>query len=152
FFPLRARRMGPRDDAPVEVTTAGTPVADSTGFICAPRHQAQAIPLFARYVRELRKRIRWATLRLGKIRTSEERVRMFLSHYQGNDYVILHDGKINRDGIDHAVCPCIDLPGDWDAYLSDCVSANTRQKLRRLLRRVEASPQFDLAEAAAETI
>jgi CelD/BcsL family acetyltransferase involved in cellulose biosynthesis len=152
FFPLRARRAVPRNDAPIEVATAGSPVADYTGLLCMPRHQAQAIPLFARYVREFRKRIRWTTLRLDQVRISEERLRLFLAYYRGEDYELLRESRINRDGIDNAVCPRVDLPGSWDAYLSERVGANTRQKLRRFLRRVETSPEFDLAEATAETV
>ena len=51
------------------------------------------------------------------------------------------DKVIKTDGIDNSLCPYATLPMDWNAYL-DALSTNTRQKIRRLLKQVEASERI----------
>ena len=60
------------------------------------------------------------------------------------------DKVIKIDGIDNSLCPYATLPNDWNSYL-DALSTNTRQKIRRLLKQVEASSEYRITVATPET-
>jgi hypothetical protein len=60
------------------------------------------------------------------------------------------DKIIKTDGIDNSLCPYATLPNDWNAYL-DALSTNTRQKIRRLLKQIEASSEYRITVATSET-
>ena len=60
------------------------------------------------------------------------------------------DKVIKIDGIDNSLCPYATLPKDWNSYL-DTLSTNTRQKIRRLLKQVEASGEYRITVATPET-
>ena len=62
--------------------------------------------------------------------------------------------RVNKvDGIDNSLCPYLTLPRDWNSYL-DTLSANTLQKIRRLLKQVDVAPgesnnRFDVRDVPA---
>lgn len=118
----------------VDFKMAGRGAADYTGFLCLPGQEELAVPALARYL----KRLKWRRLDLEFVRTSEFRLNVFLEQFQSPDYEAFEVSKVNPDGIDNARCPYADLPGDWESYLAT-LSANSRQKLRRLLRAADAS-------------
>ena len=126
----------------------GNNTADYTGFICLPAHEEQAIPAFADSLQQLN----WATLRIEFLRASERRTRLFLDAFPADAFKRSELKRVDKDGIDSSRCPFIRLPGDWEAYLTGCLSANSRQKFRRLLRRVETSGEFRITHADAATI
>ena len=49
------------------------------------------------------------------------------------------------------ISPYVDLPDTFEAYLSDTLSSNTRQKVRRFLRRVEGDDDYKLTTTTPET-
>lgn len=151
FFPLklktkeRAAGVGFYD----EISMVGNYAADYTGFICSPEHQDNAIPAFAQHL----KRMNWAQLRLEYLSASNRRVELFLRAFPGKNFVTREIAKINKtDNIDNCICPAVSLPNDWDAYLNERLSTNSRQKARRFLRQLDNSSELRITHATTDTI
>lgn len=130
-----------------EINPAGNYVSDYTGILCRPEHESQAIPLLARHVTELA----WARLNLDYVRASEHRMALLLREFPAGEFVLTPIDRVNRDGIDNNICPYVPLAADWETYLETRLSANARQKLRRLLRQLDGSDEFRITHADGET-
>jgi tetratricopeptide (TPR) repeat protein len=135
FFPLRLQTTIEKSDVFSNMRMAGNFGADYTGIICKPEAEHKVIPAFARAIRQMN----WARLHLDNVRISERRWRLLTACFPKASF---HSTKVDKiiktDGIDNSLCPYATLPNDWDAYL-DALSTNTRQKIRRLLKQIEAS-------------
>ncbi|NEP19186.1 MAG: tetratricopeptide repeat protein, partial [Leptolyngbya sp. SIO4C1] len=59
--------------------------------------------------------------------------------------------KQAADPVDHYICPYIALPNSWDAYLQT-LSSNTRQKIRRFLRKVEGSARYRITSVEKNSL
>jgi CelD/BcsL family acetyltransferase involved in cellulose biosynthesis len=136
FFPIRIRtKITPKGKAFSEVAMAGNRFADYTGFICTPEFALQSISAFAQAL----KAMPWASLQLEGLRTSEENLNHLRSCFADEAFSIRRITAVDKcDGTDQSVCPYVDLPPTWDAYLAT-LSASRRQKFRKLLR--ELSPE-----------
>ncbi|HMN14977.1 MAG TPA: GNAT family N-acetyltransferase [Bellilinea sp.] len=149
FLPLRLRtEMRKGGGFYNEINMAGRPAADYTGLICAPEFQSDATPALAKYIQHLN----WAILDFEYTRLSEEPMRLFLSSFTRQELEIKIIENSCNDAIDLCICPYIRLPKDWDTYLSKNISPNTRQKIRRFLRKTENSGEFRITHANADTI
>lgn len=146
FLPLRIRLKAQEARFHNELNMAGNFAADYTGILSVPAVEHRVIPAFARYIKQMN----WARLNLEYIRISEPRLRLLLAHFPKANFQIDEIGRMN-DNIDNHLCPFAQLPGDWDAYL-DTLSANTRQKIRRLLRLLDTSDEYRITYATSETI
>lgn len=129
------------------VIMGGSFISDYTGILCLPEQQEQAIPALAREIRTLN----WTSLRLEDLCMSRRRTELFTQEFPKGDFNIATLGRV-EDGIDQGICPIAHLPGDWDSYLEEKLSANMRQKIRRLLRQVEESDGLRITHADAKTI
>ncbi|TMK03079.1 MAG: GNAT family N-acetyltransferase, partial [Alphaproteobacteria bacterium] len=93
----------------------------------------------------------WARLHLDNVRVSERQWRLLTACFPKASF---HSTKVDKvikvDGIDNSLCPYATLPNDWNAYL-DALSTNTRQKIRRLLKQVDASSEYRITVATSET-
>lgn len=151
FFPLklktkeRAGGVGFYD----EISMAGNYAADYTGFICSPDHQDNAISAFAQHL----KKMNWAQLRLEYLSASNRRIERFLQAFSGKNFVTREVPRINKtDNIDNCICPAVSLPNDWDTYLNERLSTNSRQKARRFLRQLDNSSELRITHATTDTI
>lgn len=148
FLPLRIQTKMENGRFHNELNMAGNFSADYTGILCTPGMEHQAIPAFARYM----KKINWAKLNLENIRISEPRMRLLLAHFPKASFQTNEISRVGKiDGIDNNLCPFSVLAPSWDSYL-DTLSANTRQKIRRLLRLVDASGEYSISQSTPETI
>lgn len=148
FLPLRISVKASELALRNELNMAGNFAADYTGLLCRPGFEHVAIPAFARCLKQMR----WARLNLENVRISEARYRLLLAHFPKVNFQIEQLSRVNKvDGIDNALCPFVPLPSDWNAFL-DGLSANTRQKIRRLLKQVEASEEYKITQATPETL
>lgn len=129
-----------------EITMAGRGAADYTGFICLPEHEEAAGRAFAA---DLLRR-QWRQLSLECLRASPQRMRGLIEPLTAAGLEIERESMVMSSGVDNAICPYADLPGDWDRYLAQ-LSANTRQRLRRLLRAVDGTT-LRITHADANTI
>jgi CelD/BcsL family acetyltransferase involved in cellulose biosynthesis len=148
FFPFKMRtRYGEKALFWQDVLVAGSPASDYTGLLCLPRFEGRAIPALA----EALLARRWAKLVLNCFRVSRKRLRLFTKCFATSDFHVADYEDAEPDGVNNWVCPYISLPDDWDAYL-ETLSANTRQKVRRFLRKVEGSDTYRITYADAETV
>jgi len=149
FFPLRLgtkeRKSGGFYN---DIYMGGSYTADYTGFVCRPDFQEQAIPAFAAAVKQLN----WTHFRLEFLRASERRTALFMQAFPAGEFDVGEIDHVEKDGIDNSLCPSVTLPADWDAYLDGRLSANSRQKIRRLLRQIESSPVFRITQADGATV
>jgi tetratricopeptide (TPR) repeat protein len=148
FFPLwlgtKERKSGGFYN---EIHMGGSYMADYTGVLCRPEFQEQAIPAFASRLKQLN----WTNLRLEELRASEQRVSLLMQAFPESEFSVATIDRVNRDKIDNSICPAAPLPGDWDSYLETRLSANTRQKIRRVLRQLEKSGEFRITIAERDT-
>jgi tetratricopeptide (TPR) repeat protein len=150
FLPLRWRlREDGKRGFHNEINMIGNFAADYTGFVCKPEFDERAIPAFARYF----KRLNWRRINMDYIRTTEPRLRAFLSSFSNKRFETRASARINkRDNINNCICPSVALPEDWDRYLALCTSSNMRQKLRRFLRQIEADQSFRFTHSEGDDI
>jgi CelD/BcsL family acetyltransferase involved in cellulose biosynthesis len=112
----------------------GRGAADYTGFICQPEHEEQAGRAFAAHLLGLD----WRELSLECLRASAQRMRCLMDAFTAAGLEIEREPMVMPSGVDNAICPYADLPDEWERYLAR-LSANTRQRLRRLLRTVDGT-------------
>ena len=147
FFPLRLQTTIEKSDVFGDVRMAGNFGADYTGLICKPEAEHKVIPAFARAIRQMN----WAHLHLDNVRISERRWRLLTACFpKASFHATKVDKIIKTDGVDNSLCPYATLPNDWNSYL-DALSTNTRQKIRRLLKQIEASSEYRITVATPET-
>jgi CelD/BcsL family acetyltransferase involved in cellulose biosynthesis len=149
FFPLRARtHMANKGGFFTEIAMAGNRFADYTGFLCEPDFRLQAAAAFGKNL----KTMNWAAIKFESIRASSSDLNRLLGCFPEKDFSIERRSMVDADsGIDNSICPYVDLAESWDLYLAG-LSSNTRQKLKRLLRKVENGAGIAVAHATADTI
>lgn len=150
FFPLRL--LTPYDEKNAvffdEIIMGGNHSADYTGFIAKPEYEKNAIAGFAAFLKQQN----WTHLRLDYFSGSPWRRAAFIRALETPEVMHRNNTPKNSDGIDNCICPYIPLPASWDEYLATRMSAQTRQKLRRFLRMVEADDAYDISFATRETV
>jgi tetratricopeptide (TPR) repeat protein len=150
FLPLRLRtkelKRGDDHRFYNALNLAGNYASDYTGFICAPQFEDKALPALARRLKQMN----WARFHLEYFRASPQRTRLFLDPFMHDRFALTQSSRINPDKVNNLVCPAVALPIDWDGYLAT-LSANTRQKIRRHLRTLEASSDLRITLSTAET-
>ena len=148
FLPLRLQTKVEKSDVISDMRMAGNYAADYTGIICRPEAENKVIPAFARTIKQMN----WARLNLENVRMSERRARLLLACFPKASFNATEVDRVNKvDGIDNGVCPYLPLPKDWNGYL-DSLSANTRQKIRRLLKQVDTPGEYRITVSTAETL
>ena len=150
FFPLRPRTRysKSRKKNIHEIYLAGNFWADYTGYLCHPDYDGEALRGFARHIKSMN----WSILHLENIRSSTNRLKTFTREFSADDFRQTRRNRTSDvDGIDNLICPTVNLPDCFERYLSDCLSANTRQKIRRYSRKLEVSDGVRIVECARET-
>ncbi|OOG64199.1 hypothetical protein B0E45_28795 [Sinorhizobium sp. A49] len=131
-----------------EIRMAGNYGADYTGFLCRPGLEDAAADAFSAYIG----RENWTTLTFDYFYTASSRLDRLLAAFPQTEFSQTSNERSNSDNIDNTICPYVTLPESWEAYLATHMSAQTRQKLRRFMRMVEASPDYRITHATSETI
>lgn len=130
-----------------EISMAGNNAADYTGAICDPVHAEMALKAFGRHVAQMG----WARLNLENLRMSRERIFAFIGQFSRDIFAMREFSRVNAaDNVDNCRCFSAALPDTFDGYLDNVLSTNTRQKLRRFLRKVE-SGELRITRADATT-
>jgi tetratricopeptide (TPR) repeat protein len=130
-----------------ELIVAGTFFSDYTGILARPEFEAETVPAFAEY---LKRQLNWARLTMDSLMISEQRRRMFLRAFDKRRFALTDvEYKFGNNPTNFSICPSIKLPPSWDEYLK-ILSANNRQKIRRLLRKLEASKDCRITLSDAE--
>lgn len=137
FLPLRMlNNFDKQHGFSNELILAGAAYSDYTGILSRPEFEAKAVPAFAEYVTG---KFNWARFTMDNLMISDRRRRLFLGAFDRLRFTHTPiEYKFPNDPSDHSICPAIALPADWNEYLGT-LSANNRQKVRRLLRKIDAA-------------
>ena len=121
--------------------------ADYTGILCDPEFEVQVCRAFAREISQMD----FGRIILNYFSGPVSRLDAFTSAFdpdiferKANEHLI-NDGQTNN-----LICPYIDLPDSFSDYLAG-LSANSRQKLRRLLRQLDSDPSLKVKKSRPET-
>lgn len=150
FFPLRLRTKMRKGGGGFynEITLAGRGLSDYSGLIARPECEAEAVSAFSRFLR----RANWTALTLEFFRSSSSRLQRLLRSLPANNFRRIEVPAVNKpDNVNNLVCPYISLPDSWDTYLTG-LGSNTRQKMRRFLRKVDDGQEYRITIANADTI
>lgn len=151
FFPLRLEtRMSNRLQAFCnEIRVAGTFFwADYSGFICYPDHEDEAIPCLSSQLKQMH----WREIYLKNLSISDRRLDLFLDPFDKISFSRSYLERASKsENINRLICPYVDLPDDFETYLKEKLSANTRQKMRRFMRNVESSDDLKITYPVPET-
>ncbi|MHA7872079.1 MAG: GNAT family N-acetyltransferase [Hyphococcus sp.] len=121
--------------------------ADYTGILCDPEREAEVCEAFAREIRTMS----FGRIILSFFSTPANRLETFCAAFDSDNFETrLSERKINEGKTNNLICPYVDLPEEFSAYLGT-LSANSRQKLRRLLRQLDTDPDLHVTRSRAET-
>jgi hypothetical protein len=151
FLPLRRKTFWSksRECLRNELHFAGRAFwADYGGILCVSGHEESVLSALAAHLKQMD----WSHLYLKEFRISERRFELFMAPFDDERLTVeSRTSIINNGQTDNLVCPYVDLPATFDAYLAEKLSGNTRQKLRRFLRKIESSPEYKITTATAAT-
>ncbi|MEH2330489.1 GNAT family N-acetyltransferase [Nostoc sp.] len=153
FFPLEIGiAEHPEGWLQSRLSMMGVADTEHLGFICLPEYEAAVTSAFAQFLQQQQET--WAIFELENIQTSKGRMSRLLDQFSTEAFELTQQEQLSDlvDQIDNSIVPYIALPDDWEQYLQTVVSSNTRQKIRRLLRKVENSNEFHLTQVNAENL
>lgn len=150
FMPLRVltepdNKTGRYHDT---IVMAGNAAADYAGFITLPEYEDHAVAGFCSYLKQQN----WTDLKLDYIPGPPERRQAMIQALQGPLVMFRDSTPTNAYNIDNSICPVVTLPDNFDTYLDTSMSSQTRQKLRRFLRKIEGDDEYSITFATKETI
>ncbi len=121
--------------------------SDYTGILCEPALESQVCEAFAGAVSQMP----FGRIVLNYFSGPESRINSFTRTFdpaifdtKANEHLI-NDGQTNN-----LICPYVELPDSFDEYLAG-LSANSRQKLRRLMRQLDSDPHLKIRKSRPET-
>lgn len=121
--------------------------ADYTGILCDPAHEAAVCEAFAQEISAMS----FGRLILSFFDAPASRLERFCAAFDPERFEASPcERKINDGQTNNLICPYVDLPDDFPAYLNG-LSANARQKLRRLLRQLDSDPELHITRSRLET-
>ncbi|SCX11904.1 MULTISPECIES: GNAT family N-acetyltransferase [Agrobacterium] len=150
FFPLRVvtqqdKKTGRFFD---EIIMAGNFAADYTGFITLPDYERHAVSGFCAFLKEQR----WTHLKLDYFSGPPSRRDAMIRALQGPLVMFRDSTPKSPNNIDNCICPVVTLPATFDDYLDTRMSSQTRQKLRRFLRKIESDSSYSITFATRDTV
>ncbi|NJL42331.1 MAG: GNAT family N-acetyltransferase [Pseudanabaena sp. SU_2_4] len=152
FFPLKIA-IGERKGGELYnvLFIAGVTDSECIGFICLPEYEEEVTSAFAIYLQQQEE---WSIFKMQNIQQTDKRLSLFLRNFSRESFEIkeLHHTNDNLDRIDNNIVPYIPLPDNWDRYLQNVLSSNTRQKIRRYLRKIEDSNEFSITHVSSDNL
>jgi CelD/BcsL family acetyltransferase involved in cellulose biosynthesis len=131
-----------------ELGVACQGMSNYTGLICDPAVEDRAIPALAQCLQGMH----WANLNLESFKMSDERFELFRKSFPQTTFRTRKLTYLDDiDGRDPSLCPSLSLADDWETYLATKVGSNTRQKIRRFLRKVDEGDEFRITHADGDT-
>ncbi len=122
--------------------------ADYTGVVCSPDYDSRAIPALAAALRQLN----WTYFNLKHLLISDERMKLLMQPFGDDAFAITRrPPTMDASRPDNSRCPYVKIGPDFETYLKEKVSANSRQKFRRLLRQLDSSTDLRITIATAAT-
>ena len=149
FLPLRQRLLINRERYRFDLSyaLAGNDWADQTGLLCAPDIEHEVIKAFTTALAQMH----WQSLSFSDMSMTESRYAELTNQFSRLDYSVDERFRTDNDGQTRLdVAPCIVLPDTYAGYLEK-LSANTRQRLRRLGRSLEKSDDLTIGFSSDAT-
>lgn len=149
FLPLRQqlRLSESKGELYNSYCMGGNNWADYTGVVCLPELEHVAIPAFSKFLRKMY----WRRLHLKSIWMSARRLQLLLSAFDRDTFSVSDKNSTDNNGeTDLDKAPRLNLPISYGKYLTDCLSSNTRQKIRRFQRQVDANPDLQIQISSPE--
>ena len=126
----------------------GAEFADYYGLLCHPDHEEAAIEALAEHIKTLN----WTNFKLEKFRASDRRIHLFTKHFAKPKFATKDVERFMNGGtINTQIFPYAKLPGDWETYLNNSLSSNTRQKVKRFLKKADEGSEFRVGHADKDT-
>ncbi|MEG3922194.1 GNAT family N-acetyltransferase [Microcoleus sp. T3_A4] len=152
FFPLKTL-LAHQDVGgfETEICMAGNSIADYTGLMCLPGYEEEVIPAFAAYIQQ---KLVWSSFNVKSILETDTRMSLLLRNFSADSFELsqLRIQSVNEEEPDIYLAPYVSLPDDWEQYLQNYVGVNTRQKIRRFLRKVDKSDEFYITHINADNL
>ncbi|MEM9690732.1 MAG: hypothetical protein AAF917_14800, partial [Pseudomonadota bacterium] len=121
--------------------------ADYTGILLRPENEAAVCRAFAAEVAQMP----FGRIVLNYFSAPASRLDAFTEAFDPAVFVTrANEHRINDGQTNNLVCPYIDLPEHFADYLAS-LSANSRQKIRRLLRQLDSDPALKIKKSRPET-
>ncbi|MEM6514028.1 MAG: GNAT family N-acetyltransferase [Pseudomonadota bacterium] len=121
--------------------------ADYTGILLRPENEAAVCRAFAAEVAQMP----FGRIVLNYFSAPASRLDAFTEAFDPAVFVTrANEHRINDGQTNNLVCPYIDLPEHFADYLAS-LSANSRQKIRRLLRQLDSDPALQIKKSRPET-
>lgn len=121
--------------------------ADYTGILCDPAFETQVCKAFGAEISQMPH----ARIVLNYFSGPASRLDSFTDAFDPGTFEVKANEHLINDGqTNNRICPYIDLPDSFSDYLVG-LSANSRQKLRRLLRQLDSDPGLKIRKSRPET-
>jgi len=151
FLPLRVKLVWSKSRRQLrnELQFAGRLFwADYGSILCDPEHEEAVLGALASHLKQMD----WSHIYLKGFRVSDRRFALFMAPFADERLVVdARTSTINKGHTDNLIAPFIGLPDTFEAYLSNTLSSNTRQKTRRVLRKLESSGEYQITTTCAAT-
>ena len=136
-----------------QLSPVGVTDAEHPGFLCLPEYEAEAVSCLANY---LQQQDSWSMLEMSNIPRANKRLSLLLSNFDAASFNTEEESPDSYqnplDNVKNNIVPYLTLPDSWELYLQGTVSSNTRQKIRRFLRKIENSAEFRITNVNAENL
>lgn len=145
FFPLKlAVREYSTGGIYSQLLMAGVSDAEHTGFICLPDYEDSVTAAFALFLQQQEK---WTVFEARNIPKVGGHMNQLLEYFLNEDFAQQEHRHVgDLDQVDNNIAPYLTLPDDWEDYLQNAISSNTRQKIRRFLRKIESSQELHITQ------
>ena len=152
FFPLWMKTVWSKSQRQFrnEIHLSGShPWGGGTGFVCHPDWEKPVLTSFAGQLKDMY----WSRISLKYLCASDRRTGFFLDHFPTSTFRTSYHKRMNNNGTtDILICPYVELPDDYEAYLQKQLSSNTRKNIRRHMRRFESSEDLHITTVSADTL
>ena len=134
-----------------KLSPIGETDAELSGCLSLPECEAEVVSAFVDYLQQLDF---WSALSMSNVSQANKRIDRFLTRFNSASFKTqascLDDYQNPLDNINNQIIPYLALPDSWERYLQN-ISSNTRQKIRRFLRKVD-STEFRITNVNADNL
>lgn len=138
-----------REEFQTEIEAGGRLLySEYTGFLCEPTYEDSALKVMAGQLQAMP----WIRLSI-RYEVSESRAARFMAAFPEDRFRTRSKTyHINRGETDNLACPQVNLPEDYETYLTQGPSKNTRQKIRRFTRKYLENGDFQITHSSGRRL
>ena len=138
-----------REEFQTEIEAGGRLLySEYTGFLCEPAYEDSALKVMAGQLQAMP----WIRLSI-RYEVSESRAARFMAAFPEDRFRTRSKTyHINRGETDNLACPQVNLPEDYETYLTQGPSKNTRQKIRRFTRKYLENGDFQITHSSGRRL